>query len=91
MKGQFYLPTVLSNVDMTMRIAHEEIFGPVVTIYKFSTEKEAIKIANSTEFGLTSSVFSCDYSKAERICRALKVGSSNVNGWGVNYLCQVNY
>lgn len=72
-----------------MKIAKEEIFGPVVTVYKFDDEKEAIDMLNSTEFGLSGSVFTKDYTKAERISKQLKVGMCNVNGWGVNYLCQV--
>jgi hypothetical protein len=88
-KGQFYAPTVLADVTADMLIATEEIFGPVITIYKFQREEEALKIANGTEFGLGSSVFSRDYVKAERVAKKLRVGMANVNGWGVNYLCQV--
>jgi acyl-CoA reductase-like NAD-dependent aldehyde dehydrogenase len=72
-----------------MKIAKDEIFGPVITIYKFKTEEEAIAITNCSNFGLGSSVFSLNYERAERVARKLKVGMSNVNGWGVNYLCQV--
>ena len=87
-KGQFFMPTVLADITSKMKVAHEEMFGPVVLIFKFDTEEEAIEIANSTDFGLGSAVFSKDYDKAERISKQLSVGMCNVNGWGVNYLCQ---
>ncbi|KAJ3068820.1 Meiotic Sister-Chromatid recombination aldehyde dehydrogenase, partial [Quaeritorhiza haematococci] len=88
-KGQYYTPTLIKDVTPTMRIAQEEVFGPVLVIYKpFTSETEALALANSTEFGLSSSVFTSDYEKAERVARKLKVGMHNVNGWGMTYLCQ---
>lgn len=71
-----------------MNIFHQEVFGPVLLIYKFSTANEAIQILNSTEFGLSSSIFTSDYAKAEKIAPFLKAGMCNVNGWGFSYLCQ---
>jgi acyl-CoA reductase-like NAD-dependent aldehyde dehydrogenase len=95
-EGQYFKPTILAEVTKEMRIYHEEVFGPVMLVFRFTTESEAIDIANGTEFGLGSAVFSKDYVKAERVCRQLKAGMSNVNGmsliltlgWGFNYLCQ---
>lgn len=79
-KGQYFKPTVLADVTSDMRIYHEEVFGPVMLVFRFETVEEAIKIANDTEFGLGSAVFSKDYVKAEKVCRKLKAGMSNVNG-----------
>ncbi|ORY37598.1 ALDH-like protein [Rhizoclosmatium globosum] len=86
--GQFFEPTILTDITPDMRIHHEEVFGPIILIYKFSTTEEAIKIINSTEFGLGSSVFSLDYAKAEYVAKRINAGSCNINGWGFSYLCQ---
>ncbi len=59
----------------------EEIFGPVVTIAKFKTEKEAIALANGTEYGLSASVWSRDVARAHRVAQALDVGTTWVNCW----------
>ncbi|KAI8904331.1 Aldehyde/histidinol dehydrogenase [Gorgonomyces haynaldii] len=87
-KGQFFEPTILTNVTMDMKIATEEVFGPVMVVFKFEAEQEAIDIANGSEFGLGSGVFTLDLKRADRICSQLKVGMTNVNAFGVNYLCQ---
>jgi acyl-CoA reductase-like NAD-dependent aldehyde dehydrogenase len=79
-EGQFYMPTVLADVTKDMRIYHEEVFGPVLLVFRFESEAEAVEIANGTAFGLGSAVFSRDYVKAERVCKVLKAGMSNVNG-----------
>jgi aldehyde dehydrogenase (NAD+) len=86
-QGQFFSPTVLSNVTPAMRIHTEEVFGPVLLVYKFKTAADAIAITNATGFGLSSAVFSLDYPKAEAVLRQLDVGMTNVNGWCFNYLC----
>ncbi|KAI8610327.1 aldehyde dehydrogenase [Chytriomyces sp. MP71] len=87
-QGQFFEPTVITDIKPNMRIHTEEVFGPVFLIYKFKTESDAIKLANCTDFGLGSSVFTLDYAKAERVAKQVNAGSCNVNGWGFNYLCQ---
>jgi acyl-CoA reductase-like NAD-dependent aldehyde dehydrogenase len=78
-------------VDVTaeMKIFHEEVFGPVLVIHRFVKDEEAVRIVNGTEFGLSGSVFTRDYQRGEQICKQMQVGMSNVNAWGVNYLCQV--
>ena len=88
-QGQFYYPTLIINVTRNMRISQEEIFGPVLIVMKFTTEEEAIELANSSPFGLGAGVFSLDYNRAENVARKLKVGFVNMNDFGVNYLCQV--
>ncbi|KAL2914420.1 Meiotic Sister-Chromatid recombination aldehyde dehydrogenase [Polyrhizophydium stewartii] len=86
--GQFYAPTLISGITKDMRIAHEEVFGPVMLVFSFKTEDEAVALANSTQFGLGSGVFTLDIARGERVARRLNVGFSNVNDFGVSYLCQ---
>lgn len=82
-KGCFFRPTVLSGVTHAMEIANEEAFGPVMSIIKFSTEEEVIKMANCTQYGLGSSVFTTDYTKAERVTSQLVTGMTTVNDFGM--------
>jgi acyl-CoA reductase-like NAD-dependent aldehyde dehydrogenase len=77
--GFFVAPTVFADVKPDMRIAQEEIFGPVVTITEFSTEVEAIEIANGTDFGLVAGVFTRDQSTGIRVGRQLDAGLVFVN------------
>ena len=78
-KGFFYQPTVFTGVDNKMRIAQEEIFGPVLVVIPFDTEDEAIRIANDTVFGLTAGVWTGDTAKAKRYVRAVRAGTIFVN------------
>jgi 5-carboxymethyl-2-hydroxymuconic-semialdehyde dehydrogenase len=78
-KGNFVAPTLLTNADPTMRIAQEEIFGPVLTTLQFETEAEAIEIANSVEFGLAGYVWTRDTGRSIRLARDLDVGMVWVN------------
>jgi acyl-CoA reductase-like NAD-dependent aldehyde dehydrogenase len=82
-KGCFWQPTLLTGVTHAMRIANEEAFGPVMSVIKFTTEAEVVKMANCTEFGLGSSVFTTDYAKAERITSQLYTGMTTVNDFGM--------
>merc|ERR1712198_271618 len=82
-KGYYIESTVFTDVDDDMRIAKEEIFGPVMQIFKFKTIDEAIKRANATEYGLASSVFTKDIEKANYVSSALQAGSVYVNCYGV--------
>jgi len=75
----YYYPTVLDNVNQNMRIAWEETFGPVVTIIRVKDEKEALKIANQSNFGLDACVFTKDVNKAVEIARKLEDGSVTIN------------
>jgi acyl-CoA reductase-like NAD-dependent aldehyde dehydrogenase len=79
-QGFFVEPTVFDNVAPDMRIAQEEIFGPVVSIMPYGDEDEAIRIANSTNFGLSGTVFSAAPSRGERIARRIRTGNVSVNG-----------
>jgi gamma-glutamyl-gamma-aminobutyraldehyde dehydrogenase len=77
--GFFVEPTVFTGVDPGMRIAREEIFGPVMAVQGFSSEAEAIRIANDSPYGLQASVWSDNISRAHRVARALRAGTVHVN------------
>jgi betaine-aldehyde dehydrogenase len=77
--GAYLLPTVFDGVDSDMRIAREEIFGPVVSVIPFDTEEEAMRLANATPYGLAGSIWSRDIGKALRAARALQSGVISVN------------
>jgi aldehyde dehydrogenase (NAD+) len=79
-RGYFVRPTVFADVNNQMRIAREEIFGPVLSIIPFDTEDEAIEIANDTPYGLTNYVQSQDGAKRNRMARALRSGMVEMNG-----------
>lgn len=78
-KGYWYMPTILTNVTNQMRVAQEEIFGPVVVIIKFSNEKEVIREANDVIYGLAAAVWTKDHGKAHRVASAMKAGVVMVN------------
>lgn len=78
-KGHFYEPTILKNIKPDMRIATEETFGPVAPITIVEDEKEAIKLANDTEFGLGASIWTRDLTKAEKMSRRIESGIVSVN------------
>ena len=79
-EGYFIAPTVFSNVRPEMRIAQEEIFGPVLVIIPYETEDEAVRIANDTQYGLSGGVWSASAQRAERVARRLRTGQVKVNG-----------
>lgn len=84
----FFPPTMIINVTPEMPIAKEEVFGPVLVVMKFRTDEEAVSLVNACEYGLGSSVFSGDVARARRIADQLRTGMTNVNDFGINYLCQ---
>jgi len=79
--GYYYLPTVFVDVDNSMRIAQEEIFGPVVCIMPFDDDDEAVAIANDSIYGLGGGVFSNDIGRAERIAARVKTGTVWINDY----------
>lgn len=79
-RGYFVRPTVFADVNNDMRIAREEIFGPVLAMIPFETEEEAIAIANDTPYGLSAYVQSADKARAQRVARKLRAGMVQING-----------
>ena len=77
--GTFYEPTILGDVTPAMRIASEEVFGPVAPLFKFETEAEAIALANNTEFGLAAYFYANDMSRVWRVAEAIQAGMVGVN------------
>jgi betaine-aldehyde dehydrogenase len=77
--GAYLMPTVFDDATNDMRIAREEIFGPVVSVIPFDTEEEAVRLANTTPYGLSGSVWSRDIGKALRTAKALQTGVISVN------------
>lgn len=77
--GYFVEPTIFDRVQPTMKIAREEIFGPVLSVLTFNTEEEAIALANDTSYGLTASLYSENLSRANRVARAIRAGTVSVN------------
>ena len=82
-RGSFITPTVFTDIRPEMRIAREEIFGPVVAVMPFDTPDEAIRIANDTVFGLTAGVWTRDVKLAHTVARAIKAGTIWVNMYNV--------
>jgi acyl-CoA reductase-like NAD-dependent aldehyde dehydrogenase len=83
--GRFYEPTVLVDVDHTMKIMTEETFGPTLPIMKVSDSEEALRLANESPYGLGASVFTKDVERGEQLARRLQAGAANVNDAVVNY------
>ncbi len=77
--GNFYEPTVLTDVNTDMRVFREEIFGPVAPVFKFSTEEEAIAMANDTEFGLAAYVYTQNIGRVWRVSEGIDYGMVGVN------------
>jgi len=77
--GTFYEPTLLADVTPAMRIAREEVFGPVAPLFRFKTEAEAIQMANDTEFGLAAYFYSTDVRRVWRVSGALEYGMVGIN------------
>ena len=77
--GFFYLPTLITNIKKEMPVFNEETFGPVATTIKVKDEKEAIKIANDTCYGLGASIWTKDYKKAEKLSKYIKSGNVFIN------------
>ena len=78
-KGYFFSPTVFTNVSPHMEIAQEEVFGPIAPIVTVDDEKEAVRIANDSKFGLGASIWTQDLDKAEKLSMAIESGMVTVN------------
>jgi acyl-CoA reductase-like NAD-dependent aldehyde dehydrogenase len=75
----FYEPTILTGVRAGMKVYDEETFGPVVSVYSFATDQEAVDKANDTPYGLNASIWSRDTRSAAQLARRIRAGSVNVN------------
>ncbi|HHT0594761.1 TPA: aldehyde dehydrogenase family protein [Legionella anisa] len=84
-KGNFFEPTIFDEVKPTMRIAREEIFGPVLAVIPFDTEEEAIQIANDTEYGLAAAVWTKDLTRAHRVTSQIRAGILWVNHYHLTH------
>ncbi|MEZ5811744.1 MAG: aldehyde dehydrogenase [Rhizobiaceae bacterium] len=80
--GTYMAPTVFDAVDPAMRLAREEVFGPVLAVMPFDDEAGAVRLANGTEYGLAAAVWTSDLSRAHRMVRAVKAGVVHVNTYG---------
>jgi acyl-CoA reductase-like NAD-dependent aldehyde dehydrogenase len=83
--GRFFEPTVLVDVDHTMKCMTEETFGPTLPIMKVRDEDEAVRLANDSPYGLGASVFSRDTARGEAVARRIEAGAANVNDAMINY------
>ncbi len=84
-RGYFHQPTIFTGVRNDMRIAQEEIFGPVMAVLEFSSEEEAFRIANDVEYGLAAGVWTNDLNRAHRASRALRTGTVWINTYQMVY------
>ena len=81
-KGYFFRPTILSGVKNEMRVAQEEIFGPVGAVMPFDDLDEAVRLANATRYGLSASVWTRDINAAHTIASKVRAGTVWINAWG---------
>ncbi|EQD85564.1 lactaldehyde dehydrogenase [Saccharopolyspora erythraea NRRL 2338] len=84
--GYYVRPTVFGDVTESMRTAREEIFGPVLSVLPYDGEKEAIRIANATPYGLHGAIWSGSSDRAQRVARQVRTGQSDINGGAFNIL-----
>ena len=81
-RGAFYAPALLEVTDSSLPIVQQEVFGPVQTIQVFDTEEEAVELANDSEYGLGTSVWSTDINRPLRVARKIEAGLLWINDWG---------
>jgi acyl-CoA reductase-like NAD-dependent aldehyde dehydrogenase len=79
--GYYYQPSIFAGVDNAMRVAREEIFGPVLSVIPFDTAEEAVAIANDSIYGLAGAVWSRNIDTAHKVARAVRVGTMGINNY----------
>ncbi|MFD6277361.1 aldehyde dehydrogenase [Streptomyces sp. NPDC060209] len=84
-RGNYVTPTLFADVDNSMRIAQEEIFGPVLVVIAYDDEDDAVRIANDSEYGLSGGVWSSDEARALAVARRIRTGTVTVNGASVGF------
>lgn len=84
-KGNYVTPTVFADVDNSMRIAREEIFGPVLVVIAYDDEDDAVRIANDSDYGLSGGVWSADEGRALAVARRVRTGTMTVNGASIAF------
>jgi betaine-aldehyde dehydrogenase len=84
-RGWFVEPTVFADVDNRMRIAREEIFGPVVAVIQYDNEEEALRIANDSDYGLSGTVWTADVEHGIGVARRVRTGTYTVNGFAMEF------
>ena len=80
--GGFYMQPTVFDVAPEMTLAKEEVFGPILSIIPFETEEEALRLANATDYGLASAVWTSNLSRAHRMVRGIRAGVVHVNTYG---------
>jgi betaine-aldehyde dehydrogenase len=84
-RGWYVEPTILDGVDNSMRVAREEIFGPVVSVIRYGSDQaEAISVANDSEYGLHGAVFTSDLDRGMAVARSIRTGTFTINGFGLD-------
>jgi len=86
-KGHFFQPTILIDVNHSMKIMKEETFGPVMAIMKVHSDEEVVKLANDCSYGLSCSIFSANYKRAHKIAEQIESGGTVINDWGLAFMC----
>jgi acyl-CoA reductase-like NAD-dependent aldehyde dehydrogenase len=90
-QGHYFCPTLLVDVTTEMEIAQEEVFGPILTVFKAKDTEDAIRIANSTEYGLGGSVFGSNWKELNSVANTLKSGNVAINDFATFYVCQLPF
>ena len=85
-KGWYVQPTVFADVDNSMRIAQEEIFGPVLAVIPYDDEADAVRIANDSDYGLAGSVWTADGDKGLDVARRVRTGTFGVNQYTMDFV-----
>ncbi|MEM9073439.1 MAG: aldehyde dehydrogenase family protein [Myxococcota bacterium] len=86
--GNFFAPTILVDVTPSMKIMHEETFGPVMAICRVDSDEDAIRITNSTQYGLGATIMTKSRTRARRLMDAIDTGSASANDFGLAYMAQ---
>lgn len=84
-KGYFFAPTIIDNLPVNCRVVREEIFGPVLAVQSFSSDEEALALANDTDFGLSAGVWTTNLNRAMRMSKGIKAGTVWVNTYNKNF------